>query len=549
MTAGHVAWRPVLASLLFVTFAHGRAFQASLNNGLAVRSDGNACGQELPSDWVCSSNSICLQLNNTGTQAAICCPASDKSRCSTVAPISCDISKQNATSNPRSSLFTQDLTRELVGCGSDSCCPLGYSCKSQTCVMDDDTKAADGTQSTTPTAASSSTSERSATSTMPSAVPASASFPVPNPSSPSQQTPVPQSSSNFPPQAVLAGFFPGIILGALICACIFFLLRRRTKARIAEDQEAEGEFGHLGHTEGGGIYRSGHMRPYRPTRHKHKISDPIYDHSSSNRSDFLKHQHTSPEMSSTTLPRTPSRNKRWHRHPRPGMGTWDSNVSTLMHPTPHRSNRPRLNLVTPTPPPRNALEHQHLTPSQPGLAVTTKHGRRVSNMLRPLSPSFQKARNFGTLSPRPKSPDLPPFQVPSQENLNPSRSGSNKSTTTTLESSSSSSRGHTRHNTDASTGTIDFLLAPHTGPIHGTFPLSESPPQPSGKGKGKSIDPKTPQRTPPRLGAPWQTPTIPESPNHQNPPGQETRPVTTFTTLMMESSYMGSMPAKAIRRN
>lgn len=544
MIAGRGWWKLGLLHLILVNDSHSYTVLPVSNNHLNARTSGNTCDDGLPSTWVCSTSTVCIPLNNTGTQAAICCPTADDSRCSTVAPISCDISLQDAATNPHSSLFTQDLSQQLTSCGKNTCCPLGYSCSGGNCVMDEQTKEADQSQSSTAVPATSSQAAGSATTNVPGSA-ATSSVSSPDSPGPCQQTPVPFTRSVFPAQAVLAGFFPGIILGALICACIFFLLRRRSMKRMAQDIEADD--GHFGHTPGGGIVRASHLRPslMRSTRHKHKISDPIYDHSLSNRSVFIKHSRGSPEMGKNPLPRTPSRSKRWYRSPRLGMGTWDTNSTIVGQQTPEHTVRPRLNVVTPTPPPRNHSTHRHLTPSVPGLAVTTKNGGRVSNLLKPLSPSFQRAKNFGTLSPRAKSPTLPEFQIPTKAGAVPSRSNSNDSATT-IASRSTSGKGHSRRSTNASTGTIDFLLAPHTGPAGGTFPFSGSPPQ--SKDKGKAVVLKTPQRTPPRLGAPWQTPTILESPDRQNFESKENRPVTTFTTLMLDAGYKDGSPAKAIRR-
>jgi hypothetical protein len=209
------------------------------------------CGQGLPSNFCCPSTSKCIPLNNTGTQAALCCPSG--SDCSFIQPISCDLTLQDPTKYPNSSLHVGDPSVALKKC-STQCCPLGYECQSNVCAMLNSTKA---TQSTT--AATSATATAKSTSSPPAVATES--------SSPVSVEPVRSSSSKISAGAVMAGLFPGIIIGLLIAAGIYFFLKKR-KQRNQDSKDRES------HLFGGPAPRT-------------KISDPIYQPGMSDRTDFM----------------------------------------------------------------------------------------------------------------------------------------------------------------------------------------------------------------------------------------------------------------------
>jgi septal ring-binding cell division protein DamX len=209
------------------------------------------CGQGLPSNFCCPPSSTCLSLNNTGTQAALCCPSG--SDCSFIQPVSCDTTLQNPSIFPNSSLHIGDPTASLKLCGTQ-CCPLGYECQSNVCAMLNSTKAA-------PTTTASNSKTATATST------ASSTSTATGTSSPASVEPVRTASNKFSAGAVLAGLFPGILIGLLIAAAVYFFLKKR-RQRKQNDSDRES------HLFGGPAPRQ-------------KISEPIYQPGMSDRTDFM----------------------------------------------------------------------------------------------------------------------------------------------------------------------------------------------------------------------------------------------------------------------
>jgi hypothetical protein len=210
------------------------------------------CGQNLPSTFCCPVKTTCLSLNNTGTAAALCCPPD--SDCSFIQPVSCDISLQDPVKYPTSYLKVGDLTKTLGKCGSNNkCCPLGFDCSNGLCKISDKTK-----EAPTSTASSSSTPTSTSSSTPTST----------NRSSPINVEPT-RIPNKFPAGAVLAGFFPGILLGLLIALGIFFFLKRRDAQWKA----------------GANSNRTSKLFGGPPPRPK--ISDPIYQTGMSERTDFM----------------------------------------------------------------------------------------------------------------------------------------------------------------------------------------------------------------------------------------------------------------------
>ena len=85
---------------------------------------------DFPDNFCCSSGSTCNALAANTT--VVCCPPG--SDCAVLTPISCDITQQDASRHPDSSIKTTALNGALPKCG-DACCPFGYSCSSDTCIV------------------------------------------------------------------------------------------------------------------------------------------------------------------------------------------------------------------------------------------------------------------------------------------------------------------------------------------------------------------------------------------------------------------------------
>ncbi|EWZ93369.1 hypothetical protein BFJ70_g8388 [Fusarium oxysporum] len=99
------------------------------------------CGNDLPGDFCCSSQADCKVLAANTT--ALCCPKNSKGECEIILPITCNIERQNPSTNPEAEVKTLALDRKLKRCGAMNgarrCCPFGYSCKDdKECVLDKD---------------------------------------------------------------------------------------------------------------------------------------------------------------------------------------------------------------------------------------------------------------------------------------------------------------------------------------------------------------------------------------------------------------------------
>ncbi|KAH8726306.1 hypothetical protein GQ44DRAFT_706094 [Phaeosphaeriaceae sp. PMI808] len=200
------------------------------------------CGAGFPSEFCCPNDTKCMALNSAPIQSVICCPVG--SDCAAIQSITCDVSQLNATLHPENQMHLSDTNSvTLPKCG-DKCCPLGYTCKSGMCFKD---------------------------TTSPSASPTSA-RPTPSPTNPSASSqtsscaaaPV-QTESGFNGGSFAAGFFPGIVIGALGTIGLLWLIKKRQVSK--KKARYSGDFGHVAR----------------------QISDPIYDpRQAAARTDFIR---------------------------------------------------------------------------------------------------------------------------------------------------------------------------------------------------------------------------------------------------------------------
>ncbi|KAL4743188.1 hypothetical protein BDV11DRAFT_179172 [Aspergillus similis] len=233
----------------------------------------------MPENFCCSSLSTCIALD--GGSSVICCPEGQD--CSYIQPITCDVTKQNATLYPDNVIKTTRLDDDLPTCGN-ACCPFGYTCQGSFCAMDNtasssastststststrsSTASSSTTTSSAPSAESSASSTRSQTGSSPESSTASstessttaeattdsaltiaddlstvtvvdstASTSVPTPTLSQYSTTSSENLSaanaesscpSFPTNAVLAGFFPGAVFGAVAALLITVCIRR-----------------------------------------------------------------------------------------------------------------------------------------------------------------------------------------------------------------------------------------------------------------------------------------------------------------------------------
>ncbi|KAK2677264.1 hypothetical protein RAB80_006004 [Fusarium oxysporum f. sp. vasinfectum] len=69
------------------------------------------CGNDLPGDFCCSSQADCKVLAANTT--ALCCPKNSKGECEIILPITCNIERQNPSTNPEAEVKTLALDRKL----------------------------------------------------------------------------------------------------------------------------------------------------------------------------------------------------------------------------------------------------------------------------------------------------------------------------------------------------------------------------------------------------------------------------------------------------
>ncbi|KAL9071699.1 MAG: hypothetical protein Q9157_005375 [Trypethelium eluteriae] len=194
-----------------------------------------------------------MPLNNN--TAAICCPQGQD--CNVIQPINCDTSLQNATLNPSSSLHSTDLSSQLPSCGSNLCCPLGYTCQDNGCWMDKDN--ANATNQTSTSAPPSPVASYTASVAHPSGT---------SPAGDTSSSPAPSSSSGITPGGAAAvAFFPALLVGAALAFLGLWLYNKRRERAAGKPKEIR-HSDSLSHT----------------TRN---VSDPIYDPRYGNRTDFL----------------------------------------------------------------------------------------------------------------------------------------------------------------------------------------------------------------------------------------------------------------------
>ncbi|KAF9893595.1 hypothetical protein FE257_010907 [Aspergillus nanangensis] len=317
--------------------------------------------KNLPDTFCCPTTSTCVSLD--GGTSALCCPKGQS--CEYIEPIECDLQQQDATLHPRNPVKTTKLNGKLPTCG-DSCCPFGYSCRGdKLCKMDDFTSSktttADATSETTKPTTTKFTSESTLRSTSTTEIPSSTISDAQSTREPTiilnTETPQMSTSSSvlanfnansakaeekcptFTSQAVVAGFFPGALCGAMLALLAARWIRRYNEDRLpASVRVAQ----HTKRTSSGTLVG---------------ISEPIPTEDSACRTDFL-------------LSRSPQRNSEGARSMLHRTGT---RVKSLFGSTPKITvQAPETPPPMPTPPPRKPVARRQ--PSTESIKVYTPPG-------------------------------------------------------------------------------------------------------------------------------------------------------------------------------
>jgi hypothetical protein len=331
----------------------------------------------LPSNFCCPTDTECISLNNS--EAALCCPTGKD--CSRIQPIVCDVSQQNATLNPASAIKSTNLTYTMETC-STGCCPIGFGCQDSLCVVLSDTQTningtnATGTASTTA---------------------ASGSGIVIDPVSEDANCP------SYPGKAVAAGFFPGMILGALLAVGGIWLWNRHqlqshqsthgnSHSRNASNTSAKS-------TTSFGVHR------VRGTGPAVSVSEPIFTEPQTGgtfRTDFLRRvSRMVPGLRDSTISRTDS------HHQQPPMEP--NNYSRGMH-AGHATMFPSNMPSNPPPPIHERSNSDSSTSSGEGDRLRIYADRSITPNL-PSSPAPRKPLNqttnvYGGLIPPPSMNQL-----------------------------------------------------------------------------------------------------------------------------------------------
>ncbi|KAL4973184.1 hypothetical protein BDW66DRAFT_142722 [Aspergillus desertorum] len=394
----HVSMRQSILMLLTILTANASAAHGLLHPKRAETCSGSSqkcSGAGMPDNFCCSSSSTCIALD--GGSSVICCPEGQD--CSYIQPITCDLTKQNASLHPDNVIKTTRLDGNLPTCGN-ACCPFGYTCQGSFCAMDDtassSTSAFTSTRSSTasistatsskPSAESSLTSSRSYTQ---SSTESSTALITTSPTEPATESTtaeattdsvftiaddlstvtVEDSTSNtavptptlsqysttsgnnlssadaesscpsFPTNAVLAGFFPGAVFGAAAALLITVCIRRHRRSNLpAGEKVAQNTF-------------------RKSTGTLIGISEPIASDESSFRTDFLlsTNPKRNSEGSRSVLSRSRSRVKSlFTTSPKPQYAVPDGTIPAVppvpailsLPETPHQQRQPSRRLST-----------------------------------------------------------------------------------------------------------------------------------------------------------------------------------------------------------
>lgn len=303
------------------------------------------CGGDFPSEFCCDQSTTCTRVNST-VASVICCPRG--SNCSAIQPVTCDITQYNATLHPENQIHISDTKNiKLATCGS-LCCPLGYECSNGMCF------ASKNVQSPTSTPTPSATNPSSASQT-----------------SACSAAPVVQTSSGFDGKSFAAGFFPGILIGALGVLGLMWIIKRR---RESDKNRYSGDFGHVART----------------------ISDPIYDPMHAARTDFIRRGSQSVQSSPSVQKNigtraaggggglTPKIKSMWDRTPKLGFSGWSGLPSN------------------PAPPPPAVRAGDRRDPyTTPGQTPKRTSSRRISSGKRPVTTRSTSTETIDVLMPTP----------------------------------------------------------------------------------------------------------------------------------------------------
>lgn len=215
IVAGCLTASTVQSATAFITAAHGvRTMDLFSRASASCPLQGYSPCSQMPAGFCCESDMDCIAFNNA--RSVLCCPKG--ADCSTIAPITCDLSQQDAKLHPANQIHTTSLDGVLETCG-DSCCPRGFKCQLSQCIRADNNSASS-------TIKSSATSAFSTAST-----PSLTGAPLQTSTSRAPLISPEAHCDKYPATAILAGIFPGLALGALLATLAMVCIGRRRASR------------------------------------------------------------------------------------------------------------------------------------------------------------------------------------------------------------------------------------------------------------------------------------------------------------------------------
>ena len=200
------------------------------------------CSQAgLPSYFCCPQGQICNVLAANTT--ILCCPSG--ADCTSIQPISCDISQQDGQKNPSAVIKTTLLNGVMFHCGSGTCCPFGYSCNTNgQCSKDANQAVLPFTTSAPPAASTSPGTPVASSGAQTSAIsssnsPTHSSAVIPESASTTGGSAVnataQQSSTGSSNTAAIVGGSVAAVIGTIFVAAIAYICIRKRNARKIDD--------------------------------------------------------------------------------------------------------------------------------------------------------------------------------------------------------------------------------------------------------------------------------------------------------------------------
>ncbi|SPJ70882.1 uncharacterized protein FTOL_00610 [Fusarium torulosum] len=339
--------------------------------------DQTSCNSNI-ANFCCPKGNSCRLL--AGETTAVCCPKGQT--CNVIQPITCDIRGQDQKEFPNAPVKTIVFNLDLQKCGK-KCCPFGYSCENDECVIDkDQTEVPEGAElpneTSTPVPSAVTTATGAIETISISAAPSMSAEPTQaaeagSDKSDSDKGEEPKPDNSGPATtSIVGGVVGGCIILLVIATVIFLYVRRQNKRE------------HAGTEKHGQIYSHG-RRSDSDASFGNIISEPI-SQPNSYRADFIL---KTPSTQRSSIVPVPTRQF--------------SNAGDRLHAPPPRI---RISIPNPFDSPNPSPNAQ---PSPPDNEESLRHGNIRLPPIRAM-----KASSY--CSQRPSTPELQ--REPSSENIN-----------------------------------------------------------------------------------------------------------------------------------